>query len=94
MALILYVEGGCVVVSDIKVKCDSYPCDWSREVVDIRDWHNIYCPKCLGSIIITDTDLRIYRRAVIWSMVSVFLNRVTFGWVKLCRVNIGTTGMK
>ena len=47
-------------MENLKVKCDL--CDWFRYTDKIKDWHNIYCPACLKSIIITDTDLKIYRQ--------------------------------
>jgi uncharacterized paraquat-inducible protein A len=42
------------------VKCDK--CDWALKIEnpeDVKKWHNVKCPKCHDSIIISDNDMAI-----------------------------------
>jgi len=40
-----------------KVQCDE--CDWTKDKVNIFDWHNKKCPKCKNSIIVNDEEIKI-----------------------------------
>lgn len=41
------------------IKCDR--CSWTKELPfkDIADWHNVKCPSCEDSVIISDEDMAV-----------------------------------
>jgi len=78
---------------DMHVKCDF--CDWCipiyiPSIKSLKIWYNQPCPKCRKGIIISDHDLRVFRLMRVLNRISIFLNRATFGWVKLYDVHMDT----
>lgn len=44
-------------ITNTRVKCDK--CDWEKPIPwsEVKEWHNVMCPKCHNSIIINDDDM-------------------------------------
>ena len=73
-------------MKNLRIKCDM--CDWSYSpekstISEVKRWHNILCPKCLKSILITDKDIAFVKLANHLSIISRILHFVTFGFIKI-----------
>ena len=44
-------------IANTTVKCDK--CDWEEPIQwsEVKNWHNVVCPKCNDCIIVNDDDL-------------------------------------
>jgi hypothetical protein len=84
-------------MDNLRIKCDR--CDWfilpaKHYANEIKKWHNVTYPKCHGSIIITDQDMRIFRLFRLLSIVSKIINVFTLGLLKKETIHVDSAPLR